>query len=539
MRNFWALPAVLRIALASQHAFSVFDDLLAFPQYEVTWPDTYVTEDDATSLLSPHASPSSSSAIPSSQETQELSKREKGAQIPPAEDALEYTYEAVVLQGQRYLCSIPTIPEEVPLNSTTSAEEAKAEEEKELVRATDRGWELLEGMKGSCIYYLSGWWSYSFCYKKEVKQFHQLPPSRGVSLYPPVEDTSVHSFVLGRYQKEKETKKDARKTLGSEQGSKETFDDEGNVKDESESALDLPRLESKGSSRYMVQRLNGGTECDLTGRPRKIDVQFHCNPHSADRIAMIKETSTCSYLMIVETPRLCHDVAFSPPQDNLAHAITCQPVIPHSEVEDWRIASAARLAAKITEAERLIAEHDDANSNPLREVTEGLEGSSKRGPIIGGIEVGARALVGSEGKVIEKSVVVGGGKEVFVATVASSDGKQMSKEDMKKYNIADPKDVEKFKTNLKKLAGRKGWKLDLVDTPKGREFRGIIEADDAEEGQKEVKKEKDREEKGREEKGGMGTDKKQAPKPAADEDEDEDEDDEPQEGSEEVYKDEL
>jgi len=32
MRNFWALPAVLRIALASQHAFSVFDDLLAFPQ---------------------------------------------------------------------------------------------------------------------------------------------------------------------------------------------------------------------------------------------------------------------------------------------------------------------------------------------------------------------------------------------------------------------------------------------------------------------------------------------------------------------------
>jgi hypothetical protein len=32
MRNFWALPAVLRIALASQHTFSVFDDLLAFPQ---------------------------------------------------------------------------------------------------------------------------------------------------------------------------------------------------------------------------------------------------------------------------------------------------------------------------------------------------------------------------------------------------------------------------------------------------------------------------------------------------------------------------
>lgn len=32
MRNFWALPAFLRIALASSHSFSVFEDLLAFPQ---------------------------------------------------------------------------------------------------------------------------------------------------------------------------------------------------------------------------------------------------------------------------------------------------------------------------------------------------------------------------------------------------------------------------------------------------------------------------------------------------------------------------
>lgn len=162
----------------------------------------------------------------------------------------------------------------MPQNSTTSAEEAKAEEDKELIRAADRGWQLLEGMRGNCIYYLSGWWSYSFCYTDEVKQFHQLPPSRGVPIYPPVEDTSVHSFVLGRYPKgEKSKKQDARKTLGSEQGSKEAFDDEGNKKDDEVKGLEIPRLETKGSSRYMVQRLSGGTECDLTGKPRKIDVQ--------------------------------------------------------------------------------------------------------------------------------------------------------------------------------------------------------------------------------------------------------------------------
>jgi protein OS-9 len=266
-------------------------------QYEVLWPDTFVTEKDAISLLS-LAHPSSSSATPGSQETQDLSRREKpGANTPPVEDALEQTYEAVVLHGQKYLCSIPVIPEEIPQNSTTSAEEAKVEEEKELVRATDRGWELLEGMKGNCIYYLSGWWSYSFCYKDEVKQFHQLPPSRGVPIYPPVEDTSVHSFVLGRFPKEQKSKKtDARKTLGNEQGSKEAFDDEGNTRDDEEKGLEVPRLETKGSSRYMVQRLSDGTECDLTGRPRKIDVQVRISTFiaSCSSILIYPSSSTAT-----------------------------------------------------------------------------------------------------------------------------------------------------------------------------------------------------------------------------------------------------
>lgn len=245
---------------------------------------------------------------------------------------------------------------------------------------------------------------------------------------------------------------------------------------------------------------------------------------------MIKETSTCSYLMIVDTPRLCHDVAFLPPQENLAHPITCQPVLSGSEVERW---ADARLEGKLSEAERLITEHDDANLNPLREVAAGLEGSTKRGPIIGGIEVGAQALVGGEGRVIEKSIVVGGGKETLIGTVATSDGKQMSKEEMKKLNIADPKDVEKLKGDLKKLAGRKGWKLDLVDTPRGREFRGIIEADDA------VPKKDGTKDDARDEQSGsgMGNGKEQPAKKS--EEREEKEEEQVHEGSEEVYKDEL
>ncbi|KAF1996277.1 hypothetical protein P154DRAFT_498871 [Amniculicola lignicola CBS 123094] len=525
MRSFWALPAVLRIALATQHAaYSVFDDLLAFPQYQVEWANTYVTEQDATAMLSRTASRSTNSATPNSQETQELSKAGKSSTDTSHNDQpREETYEALVLGGQRYLCSVPVIPDEGPSNSTATAEQVKAEEEKELMRATDRGWELLEGMKGNCIYYLSGWWSYSFCYKDEVRQFHQLPPSRGVPIYPPVEDNTVKSFVLGRFpEKDKKVKaKQSQKTLGKEEGSKEQVDDEGNETPLKGMGSEVARLETRGQMRYMVQRLGLGTVCDLTGKDRKIEVQFHCNPQSMDKISMIKETSTCAYLMIIHTPRLCGDVAFHPPQENLAHPISCQPVYNDAEALAHE---EARVDATLSDMERIMGYDADT---PLSELNPGLNDKTKHGPIIGGIEVGAKLLVGSEGKVIEKTVVVGGGKETYIGTIAASDGTQMSAAEMKKLDIVNPKDVEKLKGNLRKLAGRKGWKLDLVDTPRGREFRGIIEADDEEE---EVKK--GGSESGSEEKG-KGMKKEGAAKG-------EQREEEPtEEGSEEVYKDEL
>jgi protein OS-9 len=232
---------------------------------------------------------------------------------------------------------------------------------------------------------------------------------------------------------------------------------------------------------------------------------------------MIKEVSTCSYLMIVYTPRLCNDVAFMPPQENLAHAITCQPVLNESEANDWDVIN--KLEDKVRETERLITEHE--NDNPLRQLEEGAEGSTKRGPMIGGIEVGAHALVGSEGKIIEKSVVVGGGKEKFAGTLVSSDGKMMSVAELKKLNM-DPKDVEKLKRNSQKIAGKLDWRLDLMETPSGREFRLVMEAE-----------EEDVKEKGR------GMKREGEDDGAKGEQDGGEQEDGGREGSEEVYKDEL
>jgi protein OS-9 len=183
------------------------------------------------------------------------------------------TYESMMISGQRYLCSIPRIP---PEESTTSAanQTSPEEEEKELARATTRGWELIKGMEDNCLYFFSGWWSYSFCHGEGVRQFHQLPPGRNVPMYPPVEDKSVHAFVLGRFEDENKEGKTPQKTLdGSSENKKQGLKEEGFDDGKEMREKGLARLETKGEVRYLVQKLKGGTTCDLTGKERRIEVQ--------------------------------------------------------------------------------------------------------------------------------------------------------------------------------------------------------------------------------------------------------------------------
>jgi len=216
------------------------------------------------------------------------------------------SYQVMWLEGKQYLCSIPLVTPPPPMNAT-ERELSKVEEEKELARATMRGWELLSDLEGKCLYFVSGWWSYSFCHNREVRQFHQLPPQHS-NQWPPAEDTETQSYILGQVATEG--------SAGAEKG-------EGT------------ELQATGELRFLVQKLGGGTLCDLTGKERKIEVQFHCNSQGTDRIGWIKEVSICCYLMVVYTPRLCNDVAFLPPRENRANGVECQPIMNEEEIDEY------------------------------------------------------------------------------------------------------------------------------------------------------------------------------------------------------------
>ncbi|OBT80398.1 hypothetical protein VF21_00773 [Pseudogymnoascus sp. 05NY08] len=309
-RDLAALIAAVGLASASQTVFSIHDDIDAFPQYSIVFSPSSISSSEAADLLSPP-------------------RPSNGAE--PAAIPLEYT--RLLLHSKPHLCSIPRPPTEE--RNLTSEALHKASLALELSRANDHGWELLAPLGKSCLYYTSGWWSYKFCYNDSITQFHAAPPQPGRPQFPPVRDPRTPQFVLGR----------AKKIPGQDSKTHGKFYDDGSSeKAEGGSDIELRGsqeeegsefyeddeikgvLQDNGDNRYLAQKMKSGTLCDLTMRPREIEIQYHCGTTGVDRVQWIKEVTTCSYLMVVHTPRLCKDVAFQPQTQAETLEILCKPI---------------------------------------------------------------------------------------------------------------------------------------------------------------------------------------------------------------------
>lgn len=59
-------------------------------------------------------------------------------------------------------------------------------------------------------------------------------------------------------------------------------------------------------------------------------LQFHCNTQSNDRIALIRETAICQYVLVIHTPRLCGEPLFlaaGASANKPVGIIDCKPVV--------------------------------------------------------------------------------------------------------------------------------------------------------------------------------------------------------------------
>ncbi|KWU43596.1 hypothetical protein RHOSPDRAFT_26267 [Rhodotorula sp. JG-1b] len=304
----WLLTILQQTLALSAHSPR---DLEAFPAYNVLLSDRAVLNETALDLLA---------KVDTADEPDKVPRRHL-LRTP---------------SGQAFLCTVPVVAEE------RKTVDAQAEKDA-LVQAAERdrglanGLALLEPMRNGCLYLRQGWFTYSFCYGSEIRQFHEIRVAGAIG---PSEDPDSEAYSLG-------------------------------LMPESTAVVKAPKYGS-GSAAVLRQeripaRLGGGGEAsqglgwDEGGRYLSqtwSSGTFHCNTQSIDRIAWIRETSICRYVMLIHTPRLCAERLFLEGRtDTVAPAapIECQPVVRQlpKEIagEEEEATSSVQKAATTTEEE--------------------------------------------------------------------------------------------------------------------------------------------------------------------------------------------
>ena len=180
--------------------------------------------------------------------------------------------------GKRYFCELPApspddsaeaaSEEDDDARAALTEEERSAQTEKKLDTAHEHG----------CFYRVEGWWTYEFCYKKRVRQYHQ----EGAGPVPGPADPGPVSgeFSLGAF--------DAEATAAAARAGKR-------------------HAASDQDSRAHAHVFTGGTPCDLTSLERETEVLFKCAPgkNAAANVAAVAEPATCRYSLVFATPALC------------------------------------------------------------------------------------------------------------------------------------------------------------------------------------------------------------------------------------------
>ncbi|KAK8655025.1 hypothetical protein V6N13_107617 [Hibiscus sabdariffa] len=199
--------------------------------------------------------------------------------------------ESVVMpnkDGKSFLCFLPKVEKSKTLKSVTQHNTSGmiVESEKRVKLKTPD--ELLEVLKDKCFISQEGWWSYEFCYQKQLRQLHVE------------DDKAVQEFVLGVYDEEATA------------AFNQNLSDISTLKD--------PRSKD-ASQRYHAHQYTNGTLCDLTNQPRETEVRFVCSEPRA-MISSITELSTCKYALTIQSPMLCKHPLFQEERP-VWHTINC------------------------------------------------------------------------------------------------------------------------------------------------------------------------------------------------------------------------
>ncbi|KAI8975695.1 hypothetical protein BDF20DRAFT_625504 [Mycotypha africana] len=337
------LTAVLSLVTSTIQTRFIQDDVLAFPRYKVVVTKDKIAQTDIDAFKG--------------REDKELNHV-----------IMTSSY------GQPFSCVIPDVQIEQERIEREQQVAAKDETEEDRQRIIQKGLELLEPIgQTSCIKFFAStnqYWTYEYCHNRYIRQMH------------------IERSYDGKVEKEHET---ASFYLGFHPGLRQGTTDIQTKQHNDKAALIAKgngahqhqkqyghlytELRTLGDQRYLVQKWKDGSICDLTERPRTVEVQYHCDLHGPDRVTSFVEVSTCNYQIMISTPRLCEELRLSERRHDEAHEIQCRPIVSEELLEEERRKETDRLL--LQEATTTLEMGTSDTENSQDQVQQGEEKTDK------------------------------------------------------------------------------------------------------------------------------------------------------------------
>jgi len=184
---------------------------------------------------------------------------------------------------------------------------------------------LVGGTATPCFYRKDGWWTYEYCWRRHVRQYHEkeldiLDPQTKKVVGKKRLPVKNADFYLGWQQQPVSHAAAATRVR--------TSGADGLAEEERVGVI----TQDSGTSTvagetYYSHFLGGGTKCDLTGEPREVEVRFTCSKRSKElsssMISSVREVKTCQYVLNFESYALCQLEGFHAVGEDPVHAIQC------------------------------------------------------------------------------------------------------------------------------------------------------------------------------------------------------------------------
>ena len=210
--------------------------------------------------------------------------------------------------GQTFKCCLDN-DESLPDHSDAIAALATPTASPQLARELDDALVKLVPSGHAILWATAGWWTYELCPNRYIRQYHHEANIIQSEYYLGVGRDVLTGPACGvgvRYKDESETAHKKVKRLYA----KQSIAADGTWRIVADSTTKDAKLKSRP---YFATSYHNGEVCDVTGKPREVELQMHCKQEGAvvddtatvEQSFTVQEVSPCKYSAVLLSEHVC------------------------------------------------------------------------------------------------------------------------------------------------------------------------------------------------------------------------------------------